>query len=298
MKVKVDICVACSSYQASVWWLPLIDSIRHSISAGIDVANVMAISSAVPDHNKNHSISSSPFANVEEKGRNKLTDANRVTAVRRFMNSGSDYLFFVDDDTVHEPNTLPHLLHLAKEMVGGVYFNPAPPHNPIAYIRRPDGLYHAFYGYAPGTLVQVDSIGMGCTLIHRSVFERIQAAHTVFQRPNGSLIAIENSKVLKDPYQPDLTKETVVVNNVLKMPLRELEHLENDDRPWPFYALEYGRTEDHAFCELASHVNIRPWLDTNVICKHFKMLAVGLPHYEVALSEKMDELLEVPDANP
>lgn len=277
-KVKVDIGIACSGFQVSNWWISLIDSIRWEERNNVLIENVFAVSSALPDHNKNNVISGFPFANPEEKRRNELTDANRMGITERFLQYDSEWLFQIDDDTTHKPGTLTHLLNLGREFVAGLYFNPKAPYNPIAYVLRPDGLYHAFYGYAPGTLTQVDSVGMGCTLIHRSVFEKIQEEHVVYQRPDGSLFPVHQSQIRQG--KKTSRKEPFVIGNELRMPLVRVDYADpEENRPFPFYALEYGRTEDHHFCELAANVGIKPYIDTNVICGHWKMKNTGEKEY-------------------
>lgn len=291
MKTKVDLGVACSGAQVPSWWVALLDSVRWEERHDVEIQSVYAISSALPDHNKNHILSRSPFAPAEEKGRNELTDANRITVADKFLEGTSEWLFFMDDDTTHKPGTLTHLINLGRDFVGGLYFNPKEPHNPIAYIRRPDGLYHAFYGYAPGTLIQVDSIGMGCTLIHRSVFEKIREEHVVFQRPDGSLLPIHKSQISDGG---EKVEKIQVRDNTLYMPLVNVaETYEEDNRPFPFFALEYGRTEDHHFAELANNVGIRPWLDTNIICRHWKNLDIGEEDYRDDYLEKKYATIEV-----
>lgn len=289
----VDVAVACSSVQYSTWWVGWAQELLDATRQGVHINALYAISSALPDHNKSHTITQSPFWNVEDKRRFTLTDANRTLGTQRFLDGPADWLWWVDDDTPPPKGALSKLLSAGRDFIGGLYFNPKHPHNPIAYLRRDDGLYHAFYGYARGTLTQVDSIGMGCTLIHRSVFLKIMEAHKVYQRPNASLIAVHKDDIVVDPYDNRKIKETSVINGVLHMPLLPIEESVDENRPFPFYALEYGRTEDHHFCEMADRVGIQPWLDTNVICEHIKPIPIGEKEYRAAQAEVMDDIGEV-----
>lgn len=286
MKPTVDIGVPAYSLQSTLWWEALLASIRQEWADGnIEIKDIFAINSAVPDHNKNKYITYAPFASSEEKNRNRMVDANRVTAVKSFMDGGSDYLFFIDDDTTHKPGTISQLVSLAKPIVAGLYFNPSYPHNPLAYVKEQvgSGLYSAFYGYAKGALTQVDAVGMGCTLIHRSVFQKIMDEHDVFQRMDGSLVPIHKSKIRNRKFLPnDQFKDAYVKDGYYHYPIIEIPKMEfeQDNRRWPFFGLEYGRTEDFYFCELCANVGIRPWVDTTVVCQHWKTLATDEGTYE------------------
>lgn len=269
-KVRVDVGVACSGFQTPEWWNGLIGSlIAEERGDLVTLGQTLAISSALPDHNKNNVLTSG-IAPAHEKRRNSLTDANRAGVVGRFLDGTADYLMFLDDDTVHVPGTISQLIRLQREIAAGLYYNPKPPCNPIAYMRGENGLYAPLEDWSFGALVQVDSVGMGCTLIHRSVFERIQAEHRVFVRPNGSLAVVHQSQVYGEwkPVAWNGRPDEYVMDGILHTRVKLPE--KDDTRKFPFFALEYGRTEDHHFCELAANVGIRPWVDTTINCTHIK----------------------------
>ena len=288
MKHTVDIGVACSNNQLSVWWSGVFGSLLSDMQLGIEIRQIISISSALPDHNKNNMVGALAWQ-AEQKDRMKRTDVNRNEISKSFLSGGSkgpaEWLFMLDDDTVPPNGTLSHLLSLKKDFVAGLYFNSNPPYNPIAYIRNREGPgYYALYDYPHGTLTQVDSVGMGCTLIHRSVFERIMAEHIVLSRPNGSLYPIHKSKAIKDKIKGlDEHGDEYVSDGYLITKLNELE--ENDARAWPFYSMEYGRTEDHHFCELADNVGIKPWIDTRIQCEHIKTKEMTYERYREAVNE-------------
>lgn len=268
-QAKVDIGIACSPSQSPIWWAGLITAIlAEERAGGVKLGRVLTVQSALPDHKKTNIVSqTSIYAPETEKKRNELTDANREKAVKGFLEGDSDWLWFIDDDTVPPPDALTRLLAHAMPFVAGIYYNIRPPYNPIAYIRQPSGLYQTYMGFAKGTFTQVDSVGMGCTLIHRSVFEDIMSGHKLFMRPNGTLAPVHKRNVVNNK-PPKEDKPEYVSDGYLHTRLLPLE--EGDSRPFPFFVLEYGRTEDHYFCELADSVGYKPWLDTTIVCKHIK----------------------------
>ena len=281
---KIDIGIACSPAQSHNWWVPIMSELLREQKAGIEIGAIRAVGSALPDHNKNYVLGNrpEPVAPENEKRRNDLTDSNRMNVTKGFLDGEADYIFWLDDDTVPPKGALSQLINLGREMVAGVYYLGKPPHNVIAYQRVSDGTYASVLDYVPGSLIEVDSVGMGCTLIHRSVYEKIMSAYKVFQRPNGSLMPVPIESVLGGN-GTEKAQTMKVVNGTLYMPLQERHP--DDKRPWPFYALEYGRTEDHHFCEMVRHVGIDIYVDTTIVCDHWKLKAVNRQAHKMAVQQ-------------
>ncbi len=288
-KPLVDIAIACGPYQVPNWWTPfaamVLDEERHG---EIRVGGIQAIQSAMPDHNKNHT-QGGPLSWQEDE-RAMLTDANRVTAAQGFLGGKADWVFWLDDDTIPPQGTITQLVRIARDAVGGLYYSPRNPVAPIAYLRADEGYYYPLTDWAHGALMQVDSIGLGCTLIHRSVFEKIMREFTVFQRHDRTLYPVHKSRIFpptgaKKENKPDL----YVQDGWFHMRSSPVEA--DNDRPWPFFAMEYGRTEDHYFWELAEQVGVKPWVDTSINCGHAKIKVWGREDYkESKLKEEAGEL--------
>ena len=275
LNTLIDIGVACSGQQSPKWWSNIFPNLIAEMQQGwITIGKVQAVSSALPDHNKNNAL--------YQKKRNNLTDANRVEVTTGFLSGKSDWIFWIDDDTVPPFGTVHQLLQKQRDFISGLYFLPGPPHNPIAYLRQADGAYYPLWDYPEGALTQVDSVGMGCTLIHRSVYEKIMEAHAEFTRPNGSILVIPKRLVKGSVATIGKEKEPFIKGGVLHMPV--LPKDPDDPRPFPFYALEYGRTEDHHFCELAAEVGVKPWVDTTIECSHLKIQETTVEDYKRSLA--------------
>ena len=126
-----------------------VDLMAYSLSVGIDL-------SAIRTYRDNIT-----FA------RNKIAS--------KFLESGNDYLLFLDDDMVFKPDLLESLLKRKEKIVGGMTFIRSEPHEPSFYKLNSDGVtYNPIYLWKKNDLVECDAIGMAATLIHKSVFEEMK----------------------------------------------------------------------------------------------------------------------------
>ena len=272
MAVRVAFAVACNKWQSKVWWSAFAEAlVAADRDPDIEVVNSHTVGTASPDFTKCR-LSSVSFY-ISERG---LTDTNRNRETSELLGR-ADYIYWWDDDTVHPPGTLKRLLSLQHPFVSGVYYVKRPPFHPIAYYRNEDGTYRPVMGWRKGELLEVDSVGMGCALIHRSVYDAIKARHDVFFRDNYTVVVLpKGSEIRANRKQASVVASAV--NSVVEGPrgtyyvqrVRRATQEELDEKlvHWPFYAMEYLRTEDHWFCELADNVGFKPLLDTSVNCGH------------------------------
>lgn len=126
-----------------------------------------------------------------------LISRARNMLCEQFLKTEADYLLMTDTDVVFEPTDVQALLEAGKPIVGALYFgilgrNPNSTF-PVA-LSYQDGVLQSLDD-APSKLTEVDGVGMGLTLIERSVIESLKPdsqsnepfAETVWPNLDGTL---------------------------------------------------------------------------------------------------------------
>ena len=98
---------------------------------------------------------------------------NRNDMVKTFLKTDHTHIFFMDSDMTFPEFTLSRLLAHDKDIVGGFYTVKVEPFNSTCFMDNPnDPVPWKSYNPEPGeTMKKVASIGTGCALIKRKVFE-------------------------------------------------------------------------------------------------------------------------------
>lgn len=97
-------------------------------------------------------------------------DHARNAAVQCMLNGPYQWLFFLDSDCITPPDVIPRLMRWSLPIVSGMYCRRSPPHGVPVAIKNGTWLQHVPPDNTP--LVEVDFVGAGCLLVHRSVFEK------------------------------------------------------------------------------------------------------------------------------
>jgi len=100
----------------------------------------------------------------------------RNNLIKEFLQSDCQYLFFVDIDMGLPINGLKQLIEDDKDVIGGLYFERIPPHNPIMMEKgtftKKEHRYIFQRNYTEG-VVEVDATGAGALLIKKEVLKKI-----------------------------------------------------------------------------------------------------------------------------
>lgn len=156
-------------------------------------------------------------------------DNARNQACRAVLEHRYDWLFFLDDDVIAPPDTIPRLMAHGKDIVSGIYYRRKPPLNPVMLrYSGPDKVGTTYVtNYKWPDLIEVDLVGAGCLLIHRRVLETMLA---------------ENPAAI-NPWFEWMCDRT-------DLPPHE------------------RKSEDFEFCVRAQKKGFKIHVDTSILCKH------------------------------
>lgn len=95
-------------------------------------------------------------------------DMARNAGVQAALNLGAEYVFMYDSDVVPPHDAIIRLMRHNLPFISGMYCRRSPPHAIPVMIK---GTWVT--DFPRGKLIEVDMVGAGCLLIHRSVFETL-----------------------------------------------------------------------------------------------------------------------------
>lgn len=110
---------------------------------------------------------------LETRGQSLVTARNYL--VMEGLKSGTEYLFFLDDDNIGPNDGLVNLMSTGLPIACGLYMakKKKEERGLAAWMKNPGGVgYLAIQMNQNGRYIQVDVTGLGFALIHRSIFER------------------------------------------------------------------------------------------------------------------------------
>jgi len=145
-----------------------------------------------------------------------VADARNM-AVKQFLEGNYEWLFFIDHDVIMPVNTFSkwneYMLKKDVPIWGGLYFTKSVPSEPLIY----RGLGTSYFtGWKMGEKVWVDGMGLGCNVIHRSIFEAVNKdcdeyqigtvrLKKVFETPMNTVYDAEKNAWLTSGGTEDLT---------------------------------------------------------------------------------------------
>lgn len=96
-------------------------------------------------------------------------DHARNVLCQQALQSGTDYIFFLDSDVVPPRDAILRLIARNVPIISGVYFRRSPPQGVPVMIREGQWVLQ----YPKNQIIEVDVVGAGCLLIKREVLEKL-----------------------------------------------------------------------------------------------------------------------------
>lgn len=219
--------------------------------------------------------------------RSMSTDGNRNRIVDMFKKNKAEYILWIDTDNVIPLGGVRRLLDAKKDIISGLYYQKAEPYIPVAFNRIENNRYIPIADWNRGEILPIDMAGMGATLVHRSVYFRIEDEMRVVQRWDGGITTVHKDDI--DGKIHDKLKN--LTPKLCEGSLREeVIHPDHKIDAWPHYRLEYGRTEDVVFFENARRCGFQPFVDTSVEVDHIYRTKITGKTYRDCIREKQTKI--------
>ena len=191
------------------------------------------------------------------------------------------WVFFLDDDVIPIPMTLPMLLKHNLPVVSGLYFNRSFPHAPQMYTAATEpelkGRYWPIFDWEDGALLEADIVGAGCLLVRRDVLDDMRSYPKLWTPRSNSWVSgmrkllATTSKELshRHSWGDAVAKLDELVEVIMRRPGGRLFH----------WSLAGNKGEDFFFCEKLRDYGYQVIVDTAVKCIHQGEMPVGYEHW-------------------
>jgi hypothetical protein len=194
-----------------------------------------------------------------------MTDMARNEVVNRFLATEAEWLQWIDADNTVSVGMIRRLLDTKKSLVTGVYVkrdekNP----EPILYLSGNDGMYQNLTTWRRGEILPIDAAGLGGCLVHRSVFDDVKKNYRILERVNGGIVVVHKDDIDGDIFDESKNTDGKVIEGSYHDRLQIPKH----KHTFPYFMIEYARTEDYGFFERARRVGHSLWADTSVELGH------------------------------
>ena len=105
-------------------------------------------------------------------GASIATNRNEVT--EKALQSGAEWIWYVDDDQMFAPDALTRLLSRRLDIVSGIYLQRSAPFYPHMYHRGDkQGVYPRMLESGDSGLVELEAVGAGCLLVKTKVLRAL-----------------------------------------------------------------------------------------------------------------------------
>ena len=104
---------------------------------------------------------------------NMTIDKARNDLVKVALEAKCDYIFFIDSDMILPKLTLERLYDMNVPVASGLYFAKSPPYLPVVRDFIEDRfIFKKIIDF--GKIIEVGGVGMGCCLIKKEVFDKLE----------------------------------------------------------------------------------------------------------------------------